>query len=1045
MKRRGIIILLALIMACSCGPKTPETPTSDGIQSGDKETTLLIYMTGSDLEAGSAAATKDLAEMAESGVDLCTSNVIVFTGGSPKWHSDVPVDVNAVLELTEDGFKQVESFEPMSMGTPENLSRFLNYACQNYPAKTYDLILWDHGNGPLIGYCVDKQYGDDTLTLTEMREALENSPFSSENKLGFVGFDACLMASAELICTLGPFADYLIASQETEPNFGWDYAFLEELGKTPSKELACAAADRYLEYCEAYYEKNPLFHSDVTMSVVDLRYADELQTDVNALFRKATPDVSGRFISFAVSRVNTRGFGRASTGSEYDLVDLRCLSEEMSASYPEETHQITDLLDRLVVYTVSNTEQSSGVSLYYPFFNKHYYSTSWKKEYREMNVFPDYLNFLNRYEQMWSGSDLQETFDTVLNVVPGTEAGTYFLPLSEEQLAVTAYARCFIMRRTGESVYTPIYAAATAQRTDGGMLVEFDGNVICVETPFGARGIVTAILKDRVGTKSYYQVPAALHMSDELQTCDIQLSADASDHSVEVKGIYPSDSGGDMLSTGKREEADLSEWKYMEFWEAGRRYLTRSDNGRILSYWDWPDNGVHAAFSVTLADGMQFRYVPLYEDGYQYSLMVELVDVQGNATWSEPYPLPLAPASSKPETEQMVVEPNAAGTAEWTVGGVRFELLAFCGMRNEPVYVIRATNENEAAISYRFENTTVGTVCFNKGATDDLEPGETKYIGFFGLNKAVQRSGLTGPVRFSVLVKERESGRTLCGNLQIVINDMQALDAGRISLPVFDAHAREQVIYSADGIEVRLLELGFIPTAQNGNPDSRYSTLTAYYLIENNTDEAHQVAIRSFSVNEAECDCTEGGGFVSVGAHNTYYLKTTLYRNGAFILDDAFSDTDGSKSKIGTLSASVVIDDRCLWCPIVLDEHADVAPYEPRGVLLYEDEIFRILEEFPEEGDDPAVVSLWIENRTDDLVEFTLYTGEDPFVAISSGEGVAVYGSVGPNIGKRMLLNLPEALRGQASFDINIRIIAGGTYQTIGSCKVFSAEEVQSR
>ncbi len=171
MKRRGIIILLALIMACSCGPKTPETPTSDGVQSGDKETTLLIYMTGSDLEAGSAVATKDLAEMAESGVDLCTSNVIVFTGGSPKWHSDVPVDVNAVLELTEDGFKQVESFEPMSMGTPENLSRFLNYACQNYPAKTYDLILWDHGNGPLIGYCVDKQYGDDTLTLTEMREA----------------------------------------------------------------------------------------------------------------------------------------------------------------------------------------------------------------------------------------------------------------------------------------------------------------------------------------------------------------------------------------------------------------------------------------------------------------------------------------------------------------------------------------------------------------------------------------------------------------------------------------------------------------------------------------------------------------------------------------------------------------------------------------------------------------------------------------------------------------------------------------------------------
>ena len=89
-------------------------------------------------------------EMVHSAVDLNASNVIIYTGGTQKWHSDVPDDANAVLQLTEAGFERVETFQPMSMGAAENLTRFLNYAYRQYPAKAYYLILWDHGNGPVI-------------------------------------------------------------------------------------------------------------------------------------------------------------------------------------------------------------------------------------------------------------------------------------------------------------------------------------------------------------------------------------------------------------------------------------------------------------------------------------------------------------------------------------------------------------------------------------------------------------------------------------------------------------------------------------------------------------------------------------------------------------------------------------------------------------------------------------------------------------------------------------------------------------------------------
>ena len=295
MERRILAWLLLLLLVCSSAPLRAEAaagetaaPASAGatpetrLPEERKKVTVMIYMTGSDLEPSSKAATKDMEEMAASGIDLRENNLVVFTGGAPKWHCEVPEDVNALLQLTEDGFQLIDSFPQLSMGTAENLSRFLNLAWERFPAEEYYLILWDHGNGPVMGYCMDKLYNNDMLSLAEMRQALEDSPFSSENRLGILGFDACLMASAELVCMLGDYADYMIASQETEPNFGWNYAFLGDCGKIPAKDLACRAADAYLAYSLAYFDNNPFFNSDVTLAVVDLAFASELKDGICA-------------------------------------------------------------------------------------------------------------------------------------------------------------------------------------------------------------------------------------------------------------------------------------------------------------------------------------------------------------------------------------------------------------------------------------------------------------------------------------------------------------------------------------------------------------------------------------------------------------------------------------------------------------------------------------------------------------------------------------------------------------------------------------------
>ena len=291
MKKRILSWLLLLLLLLGTAPRA-EAETGDTPPPG-KKLTVMVYMTGSDLEPSSMAATEDMAEMAASGIDLSENNLVVYTGGAEQWHSQVPEDANALLCLTEEGFQQVDTFPLLSMGSAESLSRFLNLAYERFPAEEYALILWDHGNGPVMGYCVDKLYENDRLTLPEMRQALEDSPFSAGNRLSFIGFDACLMASAELACMLGDYADYLIASQETEPNFGWNYAFLADCGKIPAKDLACLAVDDYLDYSEEYFASRPFFGSDVTLSVVDLRYASQLQEGICSLFRKASPTCWG--------------------------------------------------------------------------------------------------------------------------------------------------------------------------------------------------------------------------------------------------------------------------------------------------------------------------------------------------------------------------------------------------------------------------------------------------------------------------------------------------------------------------------------------------------------------------------------------------------------------------------------------------------------------------------------------------------------------------------------------------------------------------------
>lgn len=106
------------------------------------------------------------------------------------------------------------------MVSPSTLTSFITYAKSVAKANRYHLILWDHGGGSVSGFGYDENYkSDGSIDLAEINSALK----AANTQFDFIGFDACLMATYETVLMLSDYADYLIASEETEPGTGWYY------------------------------------------------------------------------------------------------------------------------------------------------------------------------------------------------------------------------------------------------------------------------------------------------------------------------------------------------------------------------------------------------------------------------------------------------------------------------------------------------------------------------------------------------------------------------------------------------------------------------------------------------------------------------------------------------------------------------------------------------------------------------------------------------------------------------------------------------------
>lgn len=134
----------------------------------------------------------------------------------------------------EDGdgeYDQAETFEAsLPLYDPENLADFIRWSKQQFPAKNYILILWNHGNGwdpttdspKTRGILADDNLGSAWMSLDELVEGVKKS----NTHLKMLYYDACLMGMLENLCGLSEVADYALGAAHVTPGLGGDYASL---------------------------------------------------------------------------------------------------------------------------------------------------------------------------------------------------------------------------------------------------------------------------------------------------------------------------------------------------------------------------------------------------------------------------------------------------------------------------------------------------------------------------------------------------------------------------------------------------------------------------------------------------------------------------------------------------------------------------------------------------------------------------------------------------------------------------------------------------
>jgi len=642
----AVVLIVVVAFSVMDGGGSGDSSDEPYVNPDNISRTVMIYIVGSDLESQSGAATLDIEEMLEAGINFEKNNILLCTGGASKWQNHtIDEDSTSIFLVEEDGLTEVDSSSSKNMGKSGTLSSFLEYCEENYPADRYSLILWNHGAGPMLGYGMDENYND-YLKISEMVDALADSPFGKKNKLELLGFDACLMGSIETAWAFKDYAKYFVASQEVEPGYGWDYNFLGDLNECSNgAEIGKCIIDSYFDYYDELFEENPRLEAELTLSCVNLSKIEGVEDGVNGLFSKANSDVvRGRISKISRCRNKTKAFGKFTTNTDYDLIDLAHITELLSDEYESEAAALERALGEYITYSRSNIKKANGVSIYHPYDNMKDFD-EWIETFEDIGFAPDYAKYINNFVDEFEGSDSSNSYKTFSNTKGGAvtsgQKSDISIKLTDDQVDTFSNAQYYVFKRLSgdqtfskEDEYLMIFSGQDVTLgSDGTLNASYAGKAVFgkygdtgkyTDHPLSMYGIY-----DGTGEEKYY-FPGMFWLFDgmNMDVENIRWLMKIKNGAPQLLNAYSMNAEAQDMFPDKY-LMDSEDYDIYGFYDNAYKVSTGESGNTLLT----PTGSIYG-FEFSKEDGFSIELRPVdFGDGYYAVFVVE--DIYGGRHFSD--------------------------------------------------------------------------------------------------------------------------------------------------------------------------------------------------------------------------------------------------------------------------------------------------------------------------------------------------------------------------------------------------------------------------
>ncbi|MBR4359546.1 MAG: hypothetical protein IKP32_02900 [Clostridia bacterium] len=646
---------LALLMLFACLPVHAAPAEKKAIR------TLMIYMVGSDLEEYDGHMTYKMNQIKATIKNSDDVHVLIMAGGCDKWHSTilkrgeagifevVRTASGAYLKLAPDTIVS----DDVNMGEWLTLCIFLNYCYAYYPAEEFDLILMDHGGGPIGGCLWD--HGDG-LTLGEITSALKKSPFAKtgslarENKLGFIGFDACMMGSLELAAAMSPYAHYMLASEDVAWTSTFDYSFVGDAPMTGT----CKNLVKHICQIHARNINNPTSQGMVDMlAAYDLDWMPELISDIETLASSLNKKCqSDKHNSLVLGRGMAKAYEMDNWGRHENETDLYDLMDFLKAAEPISewaSGRAQASLEKVII-ALSRTKRARrmcGISIYFPMMDRNGIESAleiYQDWVNEHSLMPSYYQFIRSF------ANRKLRFNNMVylaGVSDGGHTAAYRPDWMEQTFSIPVPQEC------GENYARAAYTVLAKEEGDVYRLVEGgrsltmnENGALEVTLPWKAPVVrggedqpwqeYTRIEAYRDEDAIYFNVPAMLIHDLTVRNATALMWADA-EHPDGYFDTLREDTGEDYPSPVALTPVpgDLLSFAYLV------RRLTLDASGVPLPFYQWynPEPGTVYFCEAYVSDGgLQFSRQPLDPDT-EYFVQLYVIDLEGTTYCTDLMPL----------------------------------------------------------------------------------------------------------------------------------------------------------------------------------------------------------------------------------------------------------------------------------------------------------------------------------------------------------------------------------------------------------------------